>query len=152
MQSRIDTRSIFVDVVSSDTLPPEAVSRRPCAYIANTAPAQNPGEHWVCFYFNKLPPHEYFDSYGGEPPKHFKHFLERNDFKRNTRLIQHPSTTVCGQYCLYFILMRSKGIPFESFVNNFSKTDLLNNDATVNRAVEAYYKIKKNIFQTFIAY
>ena len=80
------------------------------AVVINTDKHDQPGTHWVCVYV--VPPVvEYFDSYG------FRHFLpEILDFieRHQSTPVWNPfdyqslNTTVCGQYCVYYLLQRHK--------------------------------------------
>jgi len=150
LRAHPDTKSIFVDAKSSDTLPARARKRRPCAYISNTAKAHEPGEHWVCFYFNKLDaaaePNEYFDS-TGQPPMlaSFRQLLGES-YIFNRRMLQSPLSTVCGQYCMYYIRMRSKGFSPEEIIEQFSSEDLLANDRKVNAAARKHFGTKHDIY------
>ena len=144
-----ETKKIFVRVCSSDTLPLRARRKRPCAYVCNTAKANHPGEHWVCFYFDRggaLP--EFMDTYGRTPlTASFKRFLGKKGFKRNGCALQNLMSTVCGQYCLYYILMRCRGHSMKSILCKFAYSDTLDNDRRVNREVNRLFQTKQNVVE-----
>lgn len=140
-----DTRGIFESVCARDTLPSRARKARPVAYICNTAKAKENGRHWVCFFFNKRAPPEFFDSYGGKPKyKSFKRLLGPS-YKWNRRQIQHQVTTVCGQHCMNYVLQRSKNRTMEEILNNFSSKNLMGNDWEVNRTVQRNFHVRKDL-------
>ena len=134
LKSHPSTRNVFVSIHSSDTLPIEERSRKPCAYIANTDKSNEPGQHWVCFYFpqNDIP--EYFDSYGVHPMRDFENFL-KHKYIKSTKFVQHPLSTLCGQYTIFYILMRRNGYMMEDIVNIFDENNLEKNDKIVNEYV-----------------
>lgn len=107
MKTHPYTRLVFAGVFARDTLPIEPRSRRPAAYIVNTADSYSLGEHWVCIYIPSVGPKEYFDSFGQilsiDPI--FEQFMNY-DYIKNCVVLQNMLTTVCGQYCLYYISMR----------------------------------------------
>ena len=80
------------------------------AIVVNTDPHDRPGKHWVCLYVNS-PFVEYFDSYG-MPPLHRE--IVRFMAEHATREMSNPyryqdwNTSVCGQYCVYYLLQRHK--------------------------------------------
>lgn len=99
----------FLGVFPSDKLP--KVSEIPCCFIANTDPSNEPGMHWVALFFDTYV--EYFDSYGLEP---FEPFRKYNPEVVNTYCFQSIGSKVCGEYCIYYLYMRSRRIPFETIV------------------------------------
>jgi hypothetical protein len=146
-----ETKTTFVDVVSCDTVPDKAPTKRPAAIIANLSASDNAGTHWIAFYFNPEPPHEYFDSYGLVVPSKygFQKLLAANGgqhYKRNCNTLQSPLSTVCGQYCMHFILMRCRGDSMENIVAEFDPDDPMNNDIRVNKSVKKNFGLKLNIF------
>ena len=146
LKTHPETRNVFVGVAARDTLPKKPRRRRPCAYICNTAKAHpHLGEHWVCFYFKKKAPPEYFDSNGMSPQfASFQRFLG-GYWKENRLMLQSPLSTVCGQYCMFYILMRNKGYTMEEIQSWFSPYDLLKNDQNVNRTVNALFNTQQEV-------
>ena len=132
-------------VYPGDMLPTKA---KPGFYIANTDPHYKAGEHWVAFYIpsdKTKNPMEYWDSYGFLPPEIFSPFLEV-PYLRNTKFIQHPLSSTCGQYCIYYILKRYHEHSLEKIVEEFS-VDTLQNDIIVNNTVEDNFNVDLNIFE-----
>ena len=53
--------------MSFHRMPPKVIDRFPCGFVANTDPSDEPGAHWVAFYFQSERKGEFFDSYGKPP-------------------------------------------------------------------------------------
>ena len=143
------TRPLFSGVYAADQLPLKVP--RPSLCVANTDIASRRGVHSVGFYLPKHGPCEYFDSYGFKPlVKYHFDFIKRNGARwiHNSQDLQALGTTVCGQYCIVYLMYRARGYTMTEFLSNFSKTDLLSNDRLVsimcdklvNRTVKLYRK------------
>ena len=125
------TRNVVTGVYAANTVPP-VFSKLPAACIINTDPSSRPGEHWIALYQEVPDVIEFFDSFGKDPSYH-KLDLEILSNKRiikQDRKIQSDITTVCGQYCLFFIACRCGGKSFSQIVNVFSNSNI-NNDIVV---------------------
>ena len=125
-------RSVVRGVVSRDGLP-TAVDTYPTAFVCNTHTGDQPGQHWIAIYASSKKTGEYFDSFG-LPPLYpaFRRFLQDNceEWTYNNKTFQSPLSTVCGQYCAAYLLLRSRGVPMINFVKTFN-TDLVANDRRV---------------------
>ena len=136
----------FRGVFPCDKLP--IVEQYPCAAVANTDPAGEPGEHWVCFYFDHNGTAEYFDSYG-LPPTNFdllEYFLKNSDnhrYKCNEKQLQGTNSDVCGHYCIAFLAKRCAGQPMENIINEFKGRRPGVNDKEIARMVKETYNIDK---------
>lgn len=148
MDSHSLTRNVFVSVHAADTLPKSSRHLKPCAYIANTDKASQPGKHWVCFYFPKYSIPEYFDSYGVHPNIGFETFLDGN-YVKNITFIQHPQSTVCGQYAMFYILQRCHGYSIREIVRMFDKENLIENDVFVNNVVNNNFGKDLEVFDSY---
>ena len=128
------TQKKFGGVFTENRLP-YIIDFFPCGFIANTDPDTKPGQHWVAFYFTSPHQGEFFDSYG-HPPQfyspHFVNFLKRNSTNKtfNPKKLQSPFTAVCGEYCVFYIMHRARGVSMTSTVNLFS-SDKQHNDHSV---------------------
>ena len=76
--------------------------------IVNFNTLKESGSHWVCYH--KIGNERiYFDSYGqitlDEVQKYLKNENEMDEqvIQRNTDIVQHPGTNVCGHLCLYVL-------------------------------------------------
>ena len=130
----------FGGVFAINTLP-ETPFRLPYSIISNIDPSNKGGSHWICIYFPINGPPEYMDSYGFPPRYEFKRFMNSNYFVYNTQMIQSPYTTVCGQYCLYYLYNRSIKKTMDSVLNSFDLDNLLANDIAVNKFVSYHFKL-----------
>ena len=125
-------RRNFVAVVSRDLLDDVILTRYPACVVINTQPANMPGEHWVCLWMNSSKNWDFFDSFG-QPPEKYKIIL-KNVSKFNDKILQSDDTTVCGHYCIWYILLRAKGSSHASAVRHMSR--IPNRDAHVRNLVE----------------
>jgi len=96
---------------ASDTLPrPTAIKRYPTAFITNTKPSNEPGEHWVTFIVWNQDDVEFFDSYGLSPDfytRTFTTFIRSfKSVRTNPLTLQSVVTVVCGQWCLFWLYQR----------------------------------------------
>ena len=59
---------------------------------------------------------------------------------------QHQSndSTVCGQYCIFFILLRSHGFKYEDVMSAFIKNRVIN-DKFVCKFVNKYFRLRTTI-------
>ena len=115
--------AVFADVFARDQLP--ATIDYPCAMVWNTDPSNEAGEHWVAMYVDEWGHGEYFDSYGLPPPSSFEHYLNRHcvQWIRNTVQLQDLLSTACGQFCVYFVMYRSHGMPMNDIVEHLKNTE-----------------------------
>ena len=127
----------FLGVFASDTLPSRIPI--PCSLIANLDTSNEKGSHWVCFYFPKNGLPEYMDSYGLEPLASFEDFMG-STYRCNTHFLQSPFSAVCGQYCLYFLLRRSRVWTMDDVLCDFKANDFRYNDNLVYRFVEDHFR------------
>ena len=121
---------IFCGVYPINHLPPI----RDGAYVINTAPHDHPGLHWVAVMVNGKSA-EYFDSYGGEPIDVLRQWGKRKRWSNNPIPLQSPLTSVCGQYCIYYLLHRARGIDLNTLLMDF-EVDVDKNDKLVYDFVE----------------
>lgn len=95
---------VFQGVFAADQVPFQKLARLSnWAIIINTDPASRPGQHWVaamkrngrCYFF---------DSYGNDPSVYQRNIWRPfNRCERNTKDYQQTFSTVCGDYCLFFL-------------------------------------------------
>ena len=64
LKSDFETKSVFKKVCALGQLEKPTF---PSAYVINSDPSTEPGEHWIAVYFDKHGRGEYFDSYGLPP-------------------------------------------------------------------------------------
>ena len=113
-------RNIFNGVYASNKLP--AKPQKPFAIVINLDEHHEPGSHWVAVYASENNDMQYFDSYG-RPPTLYSiiNFLKRagGRWTYNEVCLQNPLTTVCGQYCLVYLWMKSRNHNLRDFVELF---------------------------------
>ena len=137
-------RFYFRGVFASDELKKQMVASYPSAYIVNTDPSYNPGEHWVAVYFNHLGRAKFFCSYGESPKTYdFEKWIQKNSTSwiyHKTRL-QGDLSSVCGQYCLFFLLHRLREISIKDFFTQ----DIDLNDSLVNEFIRNRFDLDTKV-------
>lgn len=128
----------FLGVFSLDTLPVSAITHYPYTLIVNTANKDSPGDHWVAICKDICQNGWFFDSYGFAPK--LDPFLTVMDscfnWTFNNQGLQSNSTTVCGQYSLFFIAHCARGYTLQEIVELlYQDSDKVVNDAIVNAYV-----------------
>ncbi len=119
LESDPTASSMFLGVFPADKIP--IVEYKPAAFIANTDPSTMPGQHWVAFFFSENQS-EYFDSYGIPPRPDFEVYLKKlGEYKYNDVTLQDFNTTVCGQYCIYFLHFRCQGYTMNEIIDFLNK-------------------------------
>ena len=123
----------LLDVVARDLLDALLANSsdltRKCVVI-NTQPSNMPGEHWVCLWFNSGKSVDFFDSFGQTPEKY--KIIIKNVSNYNYKILQSNDTTVCGHYCIWYILLRASGVTHKNTVRHMSRF----NDSHVRNLVE----------------
>lgn len=121
-------KKMIKGVFARDEIPSE-ISSFPSGFIVNTDDGHHVGRHWLAFYFESKIKTEFFDSYG-HSPDYFS--FEGNTY--NDKRLQSSKSIVCGQYCLYYLLNRCRGVPMKSITKPFGN-DLEENDNFVNEYI-----------------
>lgn len=143
------TKKYFIDVFPSDELPSK-IRRYPACFVCNVDPSTKPGSHWLCFYILSPDEAEFFDSYGNEPA--FYQGAISNFASRYSRLIYNPVilqtnvSTVCGQYCIYFLYSRCRGETLRNILSHFITKNLCN-DRRVYNFVAKRFHVYVNFYQ-----
>ena len=120
-------RSMFQGVFSVDTLPP-----KPRLLVCNTDPSTKPGSHWIAINVDKNGRGEYFDSFGRGPQPIIEAYMNRHCrfWTFNNSQLQSVISGLCGFYCCFFCLLRSRRIDMINIVKHFT-TDTGLNDSIV---------------------
>ena len=131
-------RRYFIGVFSIDTLP-TTISSYPTALIINSDPSHLPGQHWVALFVENETVSEYFDPYGLSPIDEIFRFSKRvsRTLIFNKWWIQHPVSSNCGLYCIYFLVARTGGVKFEEFVNYFKDYDWKRNESVLEKWIQS---------------
>ena len=106
------------------------------AFIVNTDVDTKPGTHWCAMYFSGSGQAEYWDSYGLPPQNHYFQTAIINNsrsFTYNRIKLQNDSSNVCGQFCLFYLMMRLRGHSLKTIVEKFNYYP--NNDYFVYKCI-----------------
>ena len=103
-------RNAICDVYPADEIPR---TLRMCKeFIVNTDPHQKTGKQWITFFYDD-DTLECFDSYGRSPDGYsvyLRQFMGKfYRIKVNKKRLQSNDTAVCGQYCLVYLMCRTRG-------------------------------------------
>ena len=110
----------FLGVFPRDLIPdPHSLTNFPACLVANTDRHDQPGTHWVAFYFTSSSVIEFFDSYG-QPPSTYA--IPITVQLVNPITLQSIYTDVCGHYCIYFLYKRSLSVPFNTIVDSLASS------------------------------
>ena len=117
--------------------PPKTVR---AAYIVNTDPAGEPGQHWLGLWTeqNKC---EIFDSYGlplhvYKDPDLNQWWSQWKHLTRSDITLQAMDSQTCGHYALFFLKARAQGQTYQDFLGRWvrSNDNLVLNDHNVTAA------------------
>ena len=96
----------------------------PSSFVINLDPSYKPGSHWVAVYFDRNGVGEYFDSFS-----HYNHMH-----------VQKIYTTTCGQFVVFYIYQRSRGLMLEVILRKyFSTHNKLRTDLLLRDFVKLHY-------------
>lgn len=101
------TLHAFHGIFSMDELP-FSVPLYPFFMIVNTHAHNLPGEHWISIFIDGNRRGEVFDSLALPLSNLFIRWINRftRSFSSNRLRYQHPLSSTCGAFALYFILHR----------------------------------------------
>lgn len=113
-------KNTFVGVFAADQVPyPKLARLKNWSIIINTDPASQPGQHWVAS-MKRNGTCYFFDSYGNAPSYYQKQLWKPlMRCVRNTKDYQQTYSTVCGDYCLFFLRL----FHLNDFKPSFSHVD-----------------------------
>lgn len=141
------TKKYFGGVYASNKLPRIIKCLTPQLFIINVDPSYKPGSHWICIALisNGKKKSYYFDSYGLPPVKlEFVKFMKKR-YQYSKKQLQHPFSTTCGQWCMFFAYKMCKGRKnFKTIFQKFSK-NLRANDNKVNLWVEKTFQTDQDV-------
>ena len=130
------TREAFYGVCPLDELP-QFVSYLPIFIIVNTQTHNLSGEHWKTIFIDKNRDGEIFDSLAQPMNAMLVKWMNRftRRWKRNRKVYQHPNSTTCGAFALYYILKRLVYSSMNSLTQAFSSSLSANENV-----VQKFYK------------
>ena len=146
------TKGRFAGVYACDQLSSIEINTYPRSFVVNNDSMELPGSHWIAIYFNEQMKEEFFDSYGKHPIQYNKYFLDfmnRNAVKweHNKIQLQSAFSSVCGQYCIYFLHHRGRKRPMSSIVNSFVNDKLCNDQLVYDFVRRKYRQIQPSLKQ-----
>lgn len=131
------------------------LNKSPCIAIANTDPDYKPGEHWCAFFISSDRYGEYFDSFGQPPAAEHLKFMKSNckTWTYNKKIIQSNNSSICGNYCIMYLLFKICGYKMSHFLKIFNNNCDLNDTLLMhlyNEMIEKKYNFpkRKNILFT----
>lgn len=87
---------------------------------------------------------EFFDSLGNPPEQYHRRFqsiliFNGPRYKYIDSIIQSVTSSLCGHYCIYFILQRIKGRSMNNIVHDFYDLNTHANDRLVSDFINDMY-------------
>lgn len=137
------TKEYFIGVYPADQMPSNYPI--PCCFVANTDPANLPGQHWIAINCPINGSVEYFDSFG-EPPTRFpliNKWLKATgqDIKSNKKRVQEYFTVTCSAHVVVFLIFRYCGKTMHQITTMFS--DPFTFDGFVTEFVKKQFSLKQ---------
>ena len=136
------TRPCFRGVFAADAV--QALEPLPGACVINTEKSGQPGLHWIAIYQEEPGVVETFDSYGKDFSSYGLDLFNSCRVIRQTEQLQALTTTVCGQYCLFFLLRRASGEKYSHIIHLFTQNKA-SNDVMVCQYVNHYFDLKTKV-------
>ena len=133
----------FKGVYAADQIEERKVIKYPCGYIINTEPIIKEGEHWVAIYIDDSGRGEFYCSYGKSPHTYnFDKWISKNtsSWTYNQKRMQGNNSSVCGHYCVFYLLHRFRNIPLSSLQDLFT-ADYAMNDTLVNNFISERFNL-----------
>jgi len=134
------SRRYFKKVVAIDQLPSIFRKIKNSAYVINSHKQNQDGEHWIAVFYDSDSNCEFFDSFAMGPEFYgLENFLNKtsNSCVTNKFALQSIFSNFCGFYCVLFVLVRSRIISFENFLEYFD-VDCVKNDEIIKNMFEYF--------------
>lgn len=152
LKANVITRKCFRGVFPSDKIPKKRTINfqgvEMNSFVFNLDPSYKGGSHWVALVLKKNGKSIYFDSYGLPAQlQKIKDLIGNDDCTYNKQQLQYPLTTVCGQWCIFFLLYASAYIPMQEMYTIFSSKKTLINDHKVNFYINKLFKTKHKVIE-----
>ena len=137
-------RRVFHGVYPADQLPRSPHTSVRAAYIVNTVPAGEPGQHWLGLWTEQNKCYV-FDSYGlslhvyTNPDLH-QWWSQWKYLTRSDITLQSMDSQTCGHYALFFLKARAQGKSYQDFLAQWSCDNLVLNDHKVAERLKRVIK------------
>jgi hypothetical protein len=151
----ITGKTKFIGVFPADNLPRKSqIITYPSCLVANTDTSLGSGEHWVAVHLIDEYSTEYFDSYGQHPklqPRIYN-FLKQwgsQSIKHSPTELQSGMSSVCGQYCIFYLIMRTAhSLTTSQITSALDSLPTYKADGLVAAFVDQLLNIKKPVFES----
>lgn len=113
------------------------INKSSFSIVVNNQEQYLSGQHWLALRKNRNSNTlEVFDSFAMDLNfygSRIQQFAKRHHLKivKNNESIQKPTSLLCGYFSVMFLIKRSKGMPFEEFLSQFSDINLACNEKIV---------------------
>ncbi len=133
------TKQAFHGIFAIDALP-SFIPHYPFLIIVNTHTNNLKGEHWIAILIDKDKSGELFDSLALPVSNFIIRWMNKftRKWKTNGTAYQHPMTTTCGAFVIFYVLKRLSYKDFLSFKNVFTLKPYKNE----NTVLSFFYKLK----------
>src|SRR6267154_3993004 len=117
--------AIYRGIYACDRLPNVVI--RPSVIVVNTDPADQPGQHWICMFFDKNGHGEFFDSFGISPQRIFERYMDSRCtvWTFNNKQMQSLVSRFCGHYCIWYCMMKFRKASLNELIHTMSKDTVL---------------------------
>ena len=121
------TLHAFYDVRSIDDLP-DSIPYYPIFIIINTHTKNLPGEHWKVIFIDKFRNGEIFDSLAIPVNLYVSRWMNKftRKWRRNLFAYQHPLSTTCGAFAIYYVMHRLNVTDQDAFLKTLSANAFAN--------------------------
>jgi hypothetical protein len=131
-------KQMTTDVFACDQL--QSLKSEKFAVIVNSDTSDEPGTHWLALFKESGDTVEFFDSYAMPIEFYNTNILNfvstKCKFLRQSEIqIQSDFSSVCGQFCIFYLVSRANGLNFNDILNEFSEINLSKNNEKVSRFV-----------------
>lgn len=140
----LETLPMYTAVCAKDQL--VDIKKKSFAVICNNQKSTESGMHWTGFFktdgSNVV---EFFDSFAMPLEFYGSEFVEfcskfSGKVRISTNQFQSNESDYCGNYCLYFLIQRSRCKTFDNVISKFSTINFLQNDQIVKEFVNTHFK------------
>lgn len=121
----------------------EDVLKMPSITIVNLDSCDEPGSHWVVVYATLDGTIEYFDSYGIKPETLLINKFQNTSCEKliYSSVFLQGFSTVCGQWCLCYVLTRSRNYTFNEVIASFLLCETSSErDLIINYVINSRFK------------
>ena len=125
------TSYFFDGIYSKDTFNDYEIKEKSSFIICNTDPSDKPGEHWILFFCNENESVDFYDSLGRDITYYgteFYNFVTKkisNGWHYCKERTQPIGTSLCGEYCMYYVLMKCTGYEMSKIIKSMNPENVL---------------------------